>query len=331
MELIDRYIYAVTKRLPKRQREDIDKELRSLFDDMISERCAKRAPDKSDIESIINELGDPARLAAKYRDDKGYLIGPDYYYTYMYLLRIVVAAVAFGTGLAATINIIASGQTDIAEGISEIIASVISGAFQGFAWLTVIFAINERFLNKKVDLKKDGWNVSELPEIPKKEETIKPADPVAGIIFSIIFLVIFSFGSRLFGIYSFNGDGTLSIIPVFSDDGILKFIPFIIALCCLSILKESMKLIIGRWNLMLGGVTVVLNIVSLVLCISIFTNPSVWNPNLARDLYEANIVPSDFDLYRLWDGIRHGFIYVVAFGLIIDSVVAISKGLRYSR
>lgn len=40
MELIDRYIYAVTKKLPQKQREDIEKELRTLIDDMLEERCA---------------------------------------------------------------------------------------------------------------------------------------------------------------------------------------------------------------------------------------------------------------------------------------------------
>lgn len=38
MELVDRYIHAVTARLPEAQREDIKRELQSLIEDMLEER-----------------------------------------------------------------------------------------------------------------------------------------------------------------------------------------------------------------------------------------------------------------------------------------------------
>lgn len=38
MEMVDRYVYAVTKHLPQSQRKDINKELNSLIFDMIDER-----------------------------------------------------------------------------------------------------------------------------------------------------------------------------------------------------------------------------------------------------------------------------------------------------
>ena len=36
MEMVERYIYAVTKKLPEKQRSDIEQELRSLIEDMLS-------------------------------------------------------------------------------------------------------------------------------------------------------------------------------------------------------------------------------------------------------------------------------------------------------
>jgi hypothetical protein len=38
MEMIDRYVYAVTKRLPEKQREDVSDELRGLIEDMLEAR-----------------------------------------------------------------------------------------------------------------------------------------------------------------------------------------------------------------------------------------------------------------------------------------------------
>ena len=50
-ELIERYLYAVTKQLPAKSRQDIERELRGLIGDLLEERCgdiapAARAPEK---------------------------------------------------------------------------------------------------------------------------------------------------------------------------------------------------------------------------------------------------------------------------------------------
>ena len=37
-DLIERYVYAATKRLPSKNREDVSMELRGLIDDMLTER-----------------------------------------------------------------------------------------------------------------------------------------------------------------------------------------------------------------------------------------------------------------------------------------------------
>lgn len=42
MEQIDRYIYAVTKRLPQLQRDDIAEELHGLIEDMLDEYAQSR-------------------------------------------------------------------------------------------------------------------------------------------------------------------------------------------------------------------------------------------------------------------------------------------------
>ena len=67
MELIDRYVYAVVKRLPATQRADIEKELRSLIEDMTAETVAAGQPEKSAVDSVLRQLGHPALLAAQYR------------------------------------------------------------------------------------------------------------------------------------------------------------------------------------------------------------------------------------------------------------------------
>jgi hypothetical protein len=334
MEITDRYIYAVIKRLPQKQREDIEKELRSLIEDMANERCRNNPPQKSDIESILNELGNPAKLASKYRDDKNYLIGPELFDTYLFILKIVMAAVVLGAGLGKAIELLVNPPVNIVQGIAELITAIISGAFQGFTWVTVIFAVNERFAYHKItDLKKNEWSISDLPEIPKKEELIKPVDVIISIIFTVFFIFIFYFSSQFIGVYNFESGKLVSIIPIFSEQVLKSFMPLILMLFCLSILKECIKLIIGKWNLTSGLAVVILNIISLVLCVFIFTDPTIWNGNFIKDLYALSSTPVDLDvsLDTIWNYATGGFIYIIAFGLIIDSMVSVIKGIKYNR
>ena len=68
-DLIERYIYAVTKRLPKKIQEDVSQELRTLIDDMLMERCGDATPNEYDIKSVLTELGTPNELCEKYSPD----------------------------------------------------------------------------------------------------------------------------------------------------------------------------------------------------------------------------------------------------------------------
>lgn len=332
MELINRYIYAVIRRLPQAQREDIEKELRGLIEDMLSERCGSLEPKKSDIEAVLKELGEPSLLADKYRDGKRYLIGPEFFDLYILILKIVLGAAVFGVALGKTIELFINTPVSVAQGLSELISNILSAGFSAFAWVTIMFGINEHvrlYRNTKIDTKE--WNPSSLPELPSKKAMIKKSEPIAGIIFSVLFIILFNFANQLFGVYHFQDGKLVSVVPIFAAEGLKQFMPLIIVLLCISILKECIKLIIGKWTLFLGIASAALNLMALVLCAIIFTNPAMWNAGLIKEIYASGIVPAGMvsSLGTLWSIITKGFIYFMAFGFIIDSIVSIYKGIKY--
>ncbi len=47
MELVNRYVYQVGRRLPKRLRDDVKVELRSLLLDTLEERTGRQASDEA--------------------------------------------------------------------------------------------------------------------------------------------------------------------------------------------------------------------------------------------------------------------------------------------
>ena len=96
-ELTDRYVYAVTKNLPRKSREDVSRELHSLISDMLEERCGALTPTERDLRVILAELGMPEELSEKYSPTKDKaLIGPPYFGKYIFVLKIVLLCTGFG-------------------------------------------------------------------------------------------------------------------------------------------------------------------------------------------------------------------------------------------
>ena len=88
MEIIDRYVYAVVKRLPESTRQDVERELRANIQDMLPDDHSE-----ADVRAVLAKLGNPYRLAEEYRETKRYLIGPSVYDSYITVLRLVISIV----------------------------------------------------------------------------------------------------------------------------------------------------------------------------------------------------------------------------------------------
>jgi hypothetical protein len=68
MNLIDRYITEVGKHLPRKNRADIEAEIRSTLEDMLEERTQGEGPaDEAAIMNLLKEYGSPREVAATYK------------------------------------------------------------------------------------------------------------------------------------------------------------------------------------------------------------------------------------------------------------------------
>jgi len=235
--------------------------------------------------------------------------------------------------LAAFLEILANTPETFGSAFGDVVGAICSGAFQGFTWVTVIFALNERFLNIKALDAKKNWSVSDLPEIPKKEAIIKPVDPILGIVFSALFSIFFIFENHLIGIYNFSESKLISIIPLFSPEGIRRVIPWVVVIFIMLLMKEGIKLFTGRWNITVCAVAIITNIISLILSVLILKNNTIWNQSFLSELEAAGIGVSiqNINTAEIWNGVTKGLVYIIVFGYIIDSVVFLYRGIRYAR
>jgi uncharacterized membrane-anchored protein len=168
-DLVNRYVYDVVRRLPQNQREDIERELRELIDDMLVDKLGGQEPTKQELEEVLLQLGKPADLADKYRDEKRCLIGPAYYDTYCMVLKIVLICVGFGVCVAYFVNCVVTSTITY-----ELVPNVLSGLMEGFAWVTILFFVAERYGKKVISSQRlNNWKLSDLPQIPSQKSIIK--------------------------------------------------------------------------------------------------------------------------------------------------------------
>lgn len=155
--LTDRYVAAVLRSTPTKNRDEIERELRASIAD------AREAQSETE---VLAALGDPSRLAASYADRPLHLIGPAVYLDYRRVLAIllssvvplifVAAGVASFQGGAALVGALGS-----AANVSLLVAVHI------LIWTTVVFTVIDRAF-ARVGRRSPVWNPASLPELPAK-------------------------------------------------------------------------------------------------------------------------------------------------------------------
>jgi hypothetical protein len=160
--LTDRYVEATLRRLPGRQRPDIEKELRASIADAVDDRLhAGNDPAEAE-RAVLTELGDPARLADGYADRPLQLIGPALYRDYTRLVAALLATVLPAVAVALVV-----AQTLHGDGVGSVVSQTIGVTFTVGVhlvfWTTLMFAAIERAPRPRTTSTR-AWTLAEIPE-----------------------------------------------------------------------------------------------------------------------------------------------------------------------
>ena len=241
MEMIERYLYAVGKKLPLNQKDDILKELRSIIMDNLDDITGGAEPSDEDIAQVLLKMGAPSEVAKRYRSGPSWLIGPQYYDLYMLILKIVLAASAGGYLISLIVAMFTQTGGVVQRFTSLIIQffGIIPGLLTAIGMVTLIFAIIERAVKKPIDIdlgEGAKWNPSKLDPVPDKGDIVKPVDSILGIVFSVVAIVLFNFYIDRLGIYyAPAGGGEWVMVNVFNPKALDIYIPIWTLLWSLSI------------------------------------------------------------------------------------------------
>ena len=317
-DLIERYIYAATKRLNRKQRDDVAQELRTLIDDMLTERCADRMPAEKDVRIVLTELGTPQELYSQYAEDADKcLIGQPYYSTYIFILKIVLGSVAVGMTISSLILQILEPQ-HVLGAIASWLAYVWEGMLGSFAIVTLLFAF---FYQKQIKIT-DPFNFDDLPPVPKNTEIISKWECIAGIGFSIVFAVLFLFTPQVFCVIR---DGVM--VSLFDTDAIRNSWLLILAFSACGIGREVVQLVEGRYNKKVMVTALAADAVSAVLCIWWLKGFAVMNQTFLDNM-EILFAGENSIVYRMFANFDTFFLGVMLFALVLDAADVSIRTLR---
>lgn len=188
-DLIARYIYAVTRRLPPKRREAVRSELAATIQKALDSRLNGQEATESDQRVVLLELGSPAEVAANYNPGRNAaLIGEPHFSAYKLALGIVLGAVALGLSVAALLNAGNGTQGGALAQLGQWALNLFNGALQTFAWVTLIFAVLYRL---GTPLNVGEKSLDDLPDLPAEGGQISRVGAIIGLILTIFFGVLF--------------------------------------------------------------------------------------------------------------------------------------------
>jgi hypothetical protein len=330
VQIVDRYVYAVIRNLPQSQREEVERKVRAVIDEKMTQNNGEFSYEQK-LEKVLAELGEPSALAEKFIDHKGFIIGPRNYYNYMLVLKIVIGCTLLVVSIEYVLKLIFSpGGFDFIKIVFRYLSGLLSGAVQGFIWVTIVFLIFDYigFKADKNSVKGKPWSLSNLPELPEKKALIPKSESIFSIVFSTLFIMVVYFAPQYLSVYIPDSNSHYTITPIFDLEVLSSFRPLLFAIFLITLIKEVLKLISGRWGLRLGLAVTGLNAAALILTLIIFRNTAIFNSSLPAvfDSF-ANLkveAESGWVIFKEWFFI----VFIVGYG--IDTLVALIKGIKYS-
>ncbi len=279
--LIDRYVYDVTRRLPEKSRPDVEKELRANIADMLPENATQE-----DVNSVLTSLGDPAKLSEQYRARPRYLISPALFDDYLTVLKLVIPILA--VVLLVLYLFGALTEKPIEGSYGQVFLSILAGALgslfnavtNGFLWVTLAFALTEYFNGMQ---KRKDWSIKDLPDIPPQNAVKIPrGETIIGMVLSALFLIMLTRYQHLIAWYEYGAS-----TPLFSNLGVSRYVPYLVALTACSWAVAAVKLYYGRWNVLtavLNGLNAIAWAVGTILFLR---SPDTFNPGFIARMAEA--------------------------------------------
>ena len=275
MNLIDKYIAEVGKHLPRKNRADIEAEIRSTLEDMLEERKSVQGQvDEKTIIELLKEYGAPREVAESYTGPR-YLIGPRVYPIFELVTKIVVAVLVgvalAGLGLSLARSSLAGPE--FIKTIGDSALGLLSGLITAFGNIVLVFAILERVLPAKEFEEEEKWDPAKLAYEPDPDR-VKFGEQVFETFFLVLFLIVLNLYPRIIGIGFFHENDWVFISPILTD-AFFSYLPWINIMFLLQIGLNVYLLRQGTWSMATRIMNIVLELGGIALAVAMLRGPDL--------------------------------------------------------
>lgn len=315
MNLIQRYVQTVIAFLPAKQQAEVAQELTSHIMDMVAD--SQNESDEATIQ-ILESLGSPRKLADSYLNRSNYLIGPRYFGVYHKILKIVLFAISVAFTVVFAVRIVFS-ETITWTTFLEYIATLFNGGMIGFAYVTFIFSMLERYEVKLDEDNEDTvWRVSQLSTDVQVDKT-NLFENLFELVFTTALLFIINFHPAILSFPQVDGLSN-SVIPLFNESMRASWIGLINVWLLIGVLRAIVTSVKQLGSKRLLYLTLFLDGLGLIVFLIIVFTQEVINPNFA-----AHIVPGNEALVMLF---QRGSQIVVFAIIAMSGYELLSSGLK---
>lgn len=314
-EMIERYIYDVTRRLPENERDEVKRELEASIFDMLPDN-----PSEQEIIDVLTKLGAPNILAEQYRQKPRYLISPAVYDSYISMLKMVTLIVGLVCAFIGAFSLIFSvtESWSVSELFSRTISSAVEGALQAALWVTLGFVIADR----SGAYKKQAWSVKDLPRVPNQDGVlISRAGTIVGMALTVFFtsIIIMMIVREEWFFVLVRG---AEVINPFTQAALERSIPYLILLGILALAVKGFMLYWGRWNVPLCAINAVHNLVWVSVVIYMLHWSDLFSGEFLAFAERTFTADADILKYIASGGTVNVFSALLILAAVIDTVAA---------
>lgn len=264
MSLIERYIYEVGKHLPRKNRADIQEELRSALSDALEDRGGESAS-QGEIRELLKSFGPPKTVAASYYPEGQYLIGPVLYPLFRMVVGIAIAAVLGAQLLAWGVGVFLA---EVSFDPLETALGLLSSIPVALGWVVIVFAILERY-GVRPELDDEPWDPEQLPQI-RDEEPVKRGERIAGMVVAMIILAFLVAFPDKIGFVSHPGG------QFFANPVIVQYLGWISLSLLVGIGLDVYLLWQGEWTTTSRILKLAANLLSIVVLALLVQGHNTW-------------------------------------------------------
>jgi hypothetical protein len=259
MNLIERYLQAVSRELPPDQREDILKELRSSLYDALEAVGGDEASDEQ-VSAILKEMGSPREVAASYYPAGQYVVGPALYPTFLTVLKIVITVMITVQVVLITLSLAVTETPSVFDELGGLMASIPAAV----GYVVLIFWGIQR-----TSVQPEPEAVFDPRKLPPLEAVAEPVSRFEQFVSMIANVIALAFLVRFAQAGGFN-------VAFFDNPVIRQFLPWLVASFVVDIALDIVLLWRGRWDTSTRIAGIVGNLFGLVVLYVVLQGHNAW-------------------------------------------------------